>query len=147
MIPQAERQKMLAVPLCGPRVISRLEAIGIRSLRELADRDPDELVPAVNLSAGRPIWRPPMAHRAMENLDTAAREAGAAPGALTDSRARASRPTHFAARLCFRSTFMTWNLLHLARMLKDAGGVPAHGNQRTEWDAGCRFDYPDPEHR
>ena len=32
-------------------------------------------------------------------------------------------------------------------MLKDAGDVPAHGNQRSEWDAGCRFDYPNPEHR
>src|SRR3954447_15523386 len=39
------------------------------------------------------------------------------------------------------TTFMTWNLLHLAGMLKDAGGIPAHGNQRSEWDAGCRFDY------
>jgi multimeric flavodoxin WrbA len=29
------------------------------------------------------------------------------------------------------TTFMTWNLLHLARMLKDAGGIPAHGNQRS----------------
>ena len=28
------------------------------------------------------------------------------------------------------TTFMTWDLLHLARMLKDAGGIPAHGNQR-----------------
>ena len=28
------------------------------------------------------------------------------------------------------TTFMTWNLLHLARMLKDFGGIPAHGNQR-----------------
>ncbi|MCG8420683.1 MAG: flavodoxin family protein [Proteobacteria bacterium] len=45
------------------------------------------------------------------------------------------------------TTFMTWNLLHLVRMLKDAGGVPAHGNQRTEWEAGCRFDAPNPEHR
>ncbi len=45
------------------------------------------------------------------------------------------------------TTFMTWNLLHLARLLKDAGGFPAYGNQRTEWDAGCRFDYPNPEHR
>ena len=45
------------------------------------------------------------------------------------------------------TTFMTWNLLHLARMLKDRGGVPAHGNQRAEWDAGCRFDFPNPEHR
>lgn len=45
------------------------------------------------------------------------------------------------------TTFMTWNLLHLARMLKHAGGVPAHGNQRSKWDAGCRFDYENPEHR
>ena len=39
------------------------------------------------------------------------------------------------------TTFMTWNLLHLARMLKDAGGIPAHGNQRAAWDAGARFDF------
>lgn len=45
------------------------------------------------------------------------------------------------------ATFMAWNLLHLARMLKDAGGIPAHGNQRSEWDAGCRFDFENPEHR
>jgi multimeric flavodoxin WrbA len=42
------------------------------------------------------------------------------------------------------TTLMTWNLLHLARMLKDAGGVPAYGNQRSEWDAGCRFDFENP---
>ena len=45
------------------------------------------------------------------------------------------------------TTFMTWNLLHLARLLKDAGGVPAHGNQRSKWDAGCRFDFANPEYR
>lgn len=45
------------------------------------------------------------------------------------------------------TTFMTWNLMHLARLLKDAGGVPAHGNQRALWDAGCRFDFDNPEHR
>ncbi|MEM7221386.1 MAG: NAD(P)H-dependent oxidoreductase [Pseudomonadota bacterium] len=45
------------------------------------------------------------------------------------------------------TTFMTWNLLHLARMIKDAGGVPAHGNQRSQWDAGCRFDNPNPLYR
>lgn len=45
------------------------------------------------------------------------------------------------------TTFMTWNLLHLARMLKDRGGMPAHGNQRSLWDAGCRFDFENPEHR
>jgi len=45
------------------------------------------------------------------------------------------------------TTFMTWNLLHVGRVLKEAGGIPAHGNQRSEWDAGCRFDFPNPEHR
>jgi multimeric flavodoxin WrbA len=45
------------------------------------------------------------------------------------------------------TTFMTWNLLHLARMLKDSGGIPAHGNQRAGWDAGCRYDFENPEHR
>ena len=28
-----------------------------------------------------------------------------------------------------------------------AGGIPAHGNQRLEWDAGCRFDFENPEYR
>jgi hypothetical protein len=45
------------------------------------------------------------------------------------------------------TTIMTWNLMHLARMLRDAGGIPAHGNQRAAWDAGCRFDQPNPEYR
>ena len=44
-------------------------------------------------------------------------------------------------------TIMTWNLLHLAKMLKDAGGLPNHGNDRNAWKAGCRFDYENPEHR
>jgi len=45
------------------------------------------------------------------------------------------------------TTFMTWNLMHIAKMLKDAGGMPAFGNQRSEWDAGARFDYENPEYR
>jgi multimeric flavodoxin WrbA len=45
------------------------------------------------------------------------------------------------------TAFMTWNLMHLARMLQDAGGLPAHGNQRAAWDAGARFDYANPEYR
>ena len=45
------------------------------------------------------------------------------------------------------TTFLTWNLMHLARVLKDTGGVPAYGNQRSEWDAGCRFDFPNPDYR
>jgi multimeric flavodoxin WrbA len=45
------------------------------------------------------------------------------------------------------TTFMAWNLMHLAGMLKDAGGVPAYGNQRTAWDKGERFGHPNPEYR
>lgn len=45
------------------------------------------------------------------------------------------------------TTFMSWNLMHMARMLKDQGGIPAHGNQRSAWDAGARFDHPNPEFR
>ena len=45
------------------------------------------------------------------------------------------------------TTFMTWNLLHMACMMKNAGGIPVHGNQRSKWAAGCRFDFPNPEHR
>lgn len=45
------------------------------------------------------------------------------------------------------TTFLTWNLMHLAKMLRDANGIPAHGNQRSEWDAGCRPDSPNPEYR
>jgi multimeric flavodoxin WrbA len=45
------------------------------------------------------------------------------------------------------TTFMTWNLMHVARILKDLGGIPVHGNQRSAWDAGCRFDFANPEYR
>jgi multimeric flavodoxin WrbA len=45
------------------------------------------------------------------------------------------------------TTFMTWNLMHMSRMLKDNGGIPAHGNQRSKWDADRRFDSANPEHR
>ncbi|MBX7481445.1 flavodoxin family protein [Qipengyuania qiaonensis] len=45
------------------------------------------------------------------------------------------------------TTFMTWNLMHMARMLKDAGGIPAHGNSLDQWKEGRRFDSPNPEYR
>lgn len=45
------------------------------------------------------------------------------------------------------ATFMTWNLLHLARLLKDAGGVPAYGNQKSAWSDGAHFGYENPEYR
>jgi len=47
------------------------------------------------------------------------------------------------------TTFMTWNLMHLAAMIERAGGIPAYGNSRREWDQGERFDFvqPNPEYR
>jgi multimeric flavodoxin WrbA len=45
------------------------------------------------------------------------------------------------------TTFMSWNLMHLAALLKRSGGFPAGGNQRDLWDAGARFDHPNPEYR
>jgi hypothetical protein len=26
-------------------------------------------------------------------------------------------------------------------------GIPAYGNERSEWEAGCRFDFENPDHR
>ena len=44
------------------------------------------------------------------------------------------------------TVFMTWNLLHLARMLKDAGGISPHGNSTHDWDL-TRAEHPNPEYR
>lgn len=44
-------------------------------------------------------------------------------------------------------TFMSWNLMHMAQMLKEAGGIPAYGNVKRTWDAGSRSDYANPEYR
>ena len=40
------------------------------------------------------------------------------------------------------TTFMTWNLMHAARLLVDAGGFPTHGNIPEQWNDGDRFDHP-----
>jgi len=45
------------------------------------------------------------------------------------------------------TTFLVWNCLHLARMLKDIGGVPAYGNLPDEWEAGCKSEMDSPEHK
>ncbi|MGQ0629453.1 MAG: flavodoxin family protein [Sporichthyaceae bacterium] len=45
------------------------------------------------------------------------------------------------------TAFMSWNLMHLTAMLKRAGGIPETGTSRRAWDAGCRPDFANPEHR
>lgn len=44
------------------------------------------------------------------------------------------------------TVFMTWNVLHLARMLKDAGGFPAYGNSTHDWNLS-QPTHPNPEFR
>ncbi len=68
----------------------------------------------------------------------------AGPGPSYGDEGSGSLENEFTRR---NTTFMTWNLMHLAAMLRRAGGIPAHGNQVTEWDAGTRFDHPNPEYR
>lgn len=55
-------------------------------------------------------------------------EAGPGPSYLDDDSG--GKENEFTQR---NTTFMTWNLMHMARMLKDNGGIPAHGNQRSLW--------------
>lgn len=69
---------------------------------------------------------------------------GPSYGDLLPDGTRAGFDSDFTNR---NTTFMTWNLMHVAKMLKNAGGIPAHGNQRSEWDAGTRFDFENPEYR
>ncbi|WP_421791997.1 flavodoxin family protein [Hyphobacterium sp.] len=45
------------------------------------------------------------------------------------------------------TTFMTWNLMHLARILKQSGGFPAEGNSKKDWDCGNNYGHPNPEYR
>jgi multimeric flavodoxin WrbA len=45
------------------------------------------------------------------------------------------------------TTFMTYNLLHLASMLKNYNGYSNYGNSREEWDNGERWEFENPEYR
>ena len=45
------------------------------------------------------------------------------------------------------TVFAAWNLMHLAALLKRAGGFPGEGNDRNAWADGADFDHPNPEYR
>lgn len=49
-----------------------------------------------------------------------------ATGDRRDDGSRAGFDNDFTQRT---AALMTWNPLHLARVLKDAGGIPAYGNR------------------
>lgn len=68
----------------------------------------------------------------------------AGPGPSYADETSGGRQNDFTQR---NTTFAAWNLMHMARMLKDAGGLPAYGNLPEAWAAGARFDHPNPEYR
>ncbi|MBO0594974.1 flavodoxin family protein [Nesterenkonia sp. E16_7] len=46
------------------------------------------------------------------------------------------------------TTFMAWNLMHMAKLLHQAGGIPAWGNVPEQWDSGQDLGlWPNPEYR
>jgi multimeric flavodoxin WrbA len=69
-------------------------------------------------------------------------EAGPGPSYLDDGSGGPQNA--FTQR---NTTFMAWNLMHTGAFLKRQGGFPAGGNSREAWDAGERFDHPNPEYR
>ncbi len=68
----------------------------------------------------------------------------AGPGPSYADETSGGRQNDFTQR---NTTFAAWNLMHMARMLKDADGLPAYGNLPEAWEAGARFDHPNPEYR
>lgn len=73
-LPESDRAKIEAVPLCGPRTADFLEMAGINSFDALADADAEDLRLAVNAALGRPLINR-MGVRAFQNVIEAARQA------------------------------------------------------------------------
>ncbi|RTK94394.1 flavodoxin family protein [Candidatus Saccharibacteria bacterium] len=69
---------------------------------------------------------------------------GASYGDKLEDGKRAGLDNDFTNR---NTTFMTWNLMHMAKLLKDNGGIPGEGNLRQAWDNGNHFDFENPEYR
>ncbi len=67
-------------------------------------------------------------------------EAGPGPSYM-DKESKASE-NDFTNR---NTTFMTYNLMHLSKMLKENKGYPRYGNSRKDWDEGARWNFENPE--
>jgi len=66
----------------------------------------------------------------------------AGPGPSYGDEMDNGEPAGFANDFTQRNaTIMTWNCIHLARLLKDAGGIPNEGNNREAWQSGERFGF------
>lgn len=44
-------------------------------------------------------------------------------------------------------TFMTYNIMHLARYLKEKDGYPSYGNSEQKWNNGERWKFEKPEYK
>lgn len=70
---------------------------------------------------------------------------GPSYGDIVGEGAGNGEPVGFANDFTQRNaTIMTYNLLHTARLLKDAGGLPNYGNDRRAWEDGERFGFQNP---
>ena len=67
-------------------------------------------------------------------------EAGPGPSYLDDNR---GAQNHWTTR---NTVFAAWNMLHTARRIKDAGGIPVYGNVTFNWDLSNQ-EHPNPEYR
>lgn len=68
---------------------------------------------------------------------------GPSYGDKNDDGSRVGLDSDFTNR---NTTFMTWNLMHLASILKNKP-IPAYGNLPEAWKTGARFDFSNPEYR
>ncbi len=69
-------------------------------------------------------------------------EAGPGPS-YGDADDKGATPVGFANDFTNKNTtIMTYNLMHMAQMLKEKGGFPVGGNQPKRWDDGDRFGFP-----
>ena len=97
----------------------------------------------------RPAWRRTVARRLLAlacialALSTVLGEIGPGPS-YADPREDAD-PVGFDNDFTRRNaTIMSWNLMHLAGMLRSAGGLPTYGNDRNALADGERFGYAAP---
>ncbi len=74
-------------------------------------------------------------------------EAGPGPSygdTVEGSDAPAGYDNQFTNR---NATFMAWNLMHMARILKDSQGLPAKGNTTSDWQHVTNAQDQNPEYR
>ncbi|MDZ7662080.1 flavodoxin family protein [Thiohalophilus sp.] len=67
---------------------------------------------------------------------------GLSYGDAQENGGRAGFDNDFTQR---NTTIMTWNCMHLARMLKESDGISNEGNNREAWKAGERFGFENPD--